>query len=140
MPEPHLLRLQLAFTLHMADQILGADAEIADEERTWLHERFPPEMLASTGFIDEHGHLTHAYEEARDEALIVLPDELPASGKWQIMEDLVHAAAADGLLVAEESDALAHAALLLGVSDRDWAQHLEELFAAGTLKRDGCGE
>ena len=46
----------------------------------------------------------------------------------------------DGLLAAEESDALAHAAALLGVSDQDWSQHLEELFAAGTLKRDGCGE
>jgi uncharacterized tellurite resistance protein B-like protein len=135
-----LLRLQLAFTLHMADQILGADAEIADEERSWLHERFPPEMLESTGFLDDQGKLTHAYEEARDEALIALPDELPASGKWQIMEDLVNAAAADGLLAAEESDALAHAAALLGVSDQDWSQHLEELFAAGTLKRDGCGE
>ena len=76
MPDAHLLRLQLAFTLHMADQILGADSEIADEERTWLHERFPPEMLTSTGFLDERGHLSHAYEEARDEALVVLPDEL----------------------------------------------------------------
>ncbi len=136
MTDDDLLPLQLAFTLHMADQILGADAEIADSERSWLHDRFPPEMLVATGFLDDHGNLTAAYEEARDEALVTLPEELPASGKWQIMEDLVHAAAADGVLAATEADALGHAAQLLGVSDADWAQHIEELFAAGTLKRE----
>jgi len=96
-----LLRLQLAFTLHMADQILGSDAHIDDAERSWLHERFPAEMLRETGFVDADGNLTSAYEEAQ---------------------------------------AIAHAALLLGVSDDDWSQHLAELEAAGTLKRDGCAE
>lgn len=135
-----LLRLQLAFTLHMADQILGSDAHIDDAERSWLHDRFPAAMLRETGFVDADGNLTGAYEEARDEALVALPEELPASGKWQIMEDLVNAAAADGILAAEEAQAIAHAALLLGVSDDDWSQHLAELEAAGTLKRDGCAE
>jgi len=134
--DPHLLRLQLAFTLHMADQIVSADADLADAERAWLHERFPPEMLAATGFLDDEGRLGQAYEEARDEALVTLPQELPTSGKWQIMEDLVHAAAADGILAPAEADALGHAAAILGVADADWAQHIEQLFAAGTLRRE----
>lgn len=137
---PDLLRLQLAFTLHMSEQILGSDRDVSDSERSWLHERFPREMLAQTGFIDAAGQLTATFEEARDDALITLPDQLELSGKWQIMEDLVQAAAADGVLAAEETMALAHAAALLGVSDDAWAAHVDGLFAAGTLTRDSCGE
>jgi uncharacterized tellurite resistance protein B-like protein len=134
-----LMRLQLAFTLHMAQQVLGSDQNVTETERSWLRDRFPAEMLAQTGFLDADGHLTAAFEEARDDALMVLPEQLPMAGKWQILEDLVQAAAADGILAAEESDALAHTARLLGMSDQDWADHVESLFAAGTLRRDGCG-
>ncbi len=132
-------RLQLAFTLHMAHQILGSDTQITSDEGRWFYGRFPHDMLRALGFVDADGGLNDAWEEARDEALVVLPESLHEGDKLLIMEDLVGAAAADGVLCAEETDALAHAARILGVSDGAWADHLERLLAAGALRRDGCG-
>jgi hypothetical protein len=131
--------LQLAFTIHMAEQILGSDLDVVDEEAAWLHATFPPEMLRQTGLLGVDGHRTAAYEEARDVALLELPDALSEGEKLAVMEVLVGAAAADGLLAAEEANALAHAARLLGVGDREWASHLEQLIAAGQLRRDDAG-
>ena len=133
-----LARLQLAFTLHMAHQVLGADADFVASEHRWFRERFPPEMLRELGFVDAAGGYTAAWEEARDVALLELPRALHEADKLQIIEELVNAAASDGVLCAEESDALAHAARILGVGDAVWAEHLERLIGAGALRRDGC--
>lgn len=137
---PHDTRkLQLAFTLHMAQQILGSDLDVVDSEAAWLHATFPQQMLHDTGFLDNEGRPTAAFEEARDVALLELPVSLDEVQKLQVMEVLVGAAAADGLLAAEESTALAHAARLLGVPDADWSSHLDQLIASGLLRRDDAG-
>lgn len=133
-----LTRLKLAFTLHMVEQIFGADAEVVASERAFLHDTFPPDLLATCGFRDASGQPTAAYEEARDSALFELPDRLTPGEKMQVLEVLVDATAADGVLNAEETLALAHAATLLGLPDVAWQEHMQELEAAGRVRRDGC--
>lgn len=139
MPDDDTRRLQLAFTLHMADQILGSDLDLATAESEWIHATFPMPMLHATGFLGPDGQATPAFDEARDRALLELPQRLGTTEKLQIMEILVAAAAADGLLAAEEATALGHAAGLLGVDDATWGQHLEQLLASGSLRRDDAG-
>ena len=80
---------------------------------------------------------TPAFSTAR--GALPQPSSLDEVQKLQVMEVLVGAAAADGLLAAEESTALAHAARLLGVPDADWSSHLDQLIASGLLRRDDAG-
>ena len=83
--------LQLAFTIHMAEQILGSDLDIVDSEAAWLHATFPPELLRQTGFVDDDGKRTERYTEARDRAVVELPHALHEVDKLAVMELLVGA-------------------------------------------------
>jgi len=131
--------LQLAFTIHMAEQILGSDLDVVASEAAWLHETFPPELQSEAGFVGADGRPTARFYEARDRAVLELPTLLQEGDKLAVMELLVGAAAADGVLAAEESMALAHAAELLGVSHDAWTQHLDGLLASGAIRRDDAG-
>jgi hypothetical protein len=130
-----LQRLQLAFAYHMIEQVIGSDADFDEEEVGYLAEVFPPEMLVRLGFLDGSGARTAAFEDARDLALIELPERLTLGEKLGLIELLVGAAAADGLLTAGEVDALSATARMLGVSDAAWADHLDGLLSVGGIRR-----
>jgi uncharacterized tellurite resistance protein B-like protein len=129
---------KLAWTLHMVRQIIGADAHVDPTELEFLRDRFPVELLTDCGFGDPNDPSTR-YLEARDTAQVELADRLPLGEKLQLLEILVDAAAADGVLQAEEADALHAAAHMLGVDDSAWREHLEQLLASGSITRDDCG-
>lgn len=131
--------LQLAFAYHAVSELLRADAHVAPPELAFLAARFPGERMAEAGFVDAAGRLTHAFEEARDLALVELPDRLPEARKLELIELIADASAADGVLAPEEADALSALARILGVEDRRWIEHLEALIEAGRLRRDATG-
>jgi hypothetical protein len=134
------LQLQkLAWTIHMVRQIIGADAHVDPAELAFLHDTFPAELLAECGFRADDGEPTARYLEARDTSQLELPDRLTIGEKLQLLEVLVDAAAADGVLQAEEADALHAGALMLGLDDRAWSEHLAQLIASGRITRDDCG-
>ena len=131
--------LQLAFTVHMAEQIFGSDLDVDEQEAAWLADTFPLSVMQEAGLVDDAGARTPRYEELRDRAVVELPDALDEVHKLAVLEVLVGAAAADGVLCAEESMALAHAAQLLGVPHDHWVGHLDELLASGAIQRDDAG-
>ena len=131
-----LQRLQLAFAYHMIEQVIGSDADLDGEETAYLSEVFPPELLTRLGFLDGTGERTSDFDEARDLALVELPERLTLGEKLGLIELLVGAAAADGLLTAQEVDALSATARMLGVSDAAWAEHLDSLFTVGGIRRE----
>ena len=134
-----LLRLQLAFAYHMIEQVIGSDAETEREELRYLAEVFPPELLRDLGYEDADGARTEAFREARDLSLVELPERLTDGEKLGLLDLLVGASAADGVLTAEEADALGAAARILGIPDATWREHLAALLGSGRVRRDGSG-
>lgn len=132
--------LKLAFAYHMILQALGADAEFDPREQAWVERTFPRALLAGHGLLDASNRPTARFEEARDVALLELPDRLTGGEKLALLEVLVEACCADGVLAAEEADVLAAAAAMLGVRDDAWMAQLQEQLASGRLRRDGAGE
>jgi hypothetical protein len=130
-----LQRLQLAFAYHMIEQVIGSDAELDAEELTYLAEVFPPDLLIRLEFLDGAGARTAAFDEARDLALVELPERLTLGEKLALVELLVGAAASDGVLTAQEVDALSAAARMLAVPDVAWEGHLDALLSAGGIRR-----
>lgn len=131
--------LKLAFAYHMILQAIGSDAQVDADELEWLKRTFPPELMSRHGLLDASGRPTATFEEARDLALVELPERLTPGEKLVLVELLVEACAADGVLAAEEVDVLAAAASMLGLQDDAWMTQLQEQLASGRLRRDGAG-
>ena len=116
-----LERLELAFAYHLADQVVGADGHVAPQEAAFLEERFGAGRLRAYGFVDEAGAFTEGFRAAVDEALAVLPSELPEARKVALMELLRQASLADQEGHESEANVLIVAARLLGLDPRRWA-------------------
>ncbi|MCB9684176.1 MAG: hypothetical protein H6738_00495 [Alphaproteobacteria bacterium] len=132
-------RLQLAFAYHMARQILEVDEEFLAGEQRFLDQQFPPDLMRELGFFDAADQPLPALAEAANEAISLLPDLLTLGEKLSMMEQLVEASAADGVLAAEEVDALAAAAAMLEIPNDTWQEHVENLVSSGRLSRDQSG-
>ncbi len=134
------LQLQkLAFTTHMVQQVIRADARVDPTELEFMHHTFPNQLLQRCGFVGDDGEMTPRYVEARDSALLELPDRLTQGEKLALIEVLVEASAADGEIGAEEVDVLHAAARMLHLADGAWADHLQALVDSGRVRRDACG-
>jgi hypothetical protein len=138
MPED-VRRLQVAFTYHLLLEVVGSDGHVDGAELDYLEQVFPIDGLRGFGFVDGAGRLTPAFEEARDLALIELPERLTLGEKLGIVEIVAEASAADGVLTAEEADTLAAVARMLAIPDRAWRDHLDGMLRSGRLRRDGTG-
>jgi hypothetical protein len=135
--DPAVELQKLAFTWHMAREIVVADSETRDAELAWLDARCPPALLREVGFLDDAGP-TELFVDALGRAVVELPDRLTPGEKLALLEGLVDVTAADGVLAAEEMDALAAAARMLGVEEAAWTGLVEEALAAGQLQTDEC--
>lgn len=135
-----LRRLQVAFAFHMTREVLEVDSVVHPQEVRFLERAFPEETLRELGFVDADGRPTPALAEAAEAALLELPERLTLGEKLALLESLVEASAADGQLAAEEADALAAAARMLGIPADSWADHVAGLLASGALVRDASGE
>jgi Tellurite resistance protein TerB len=136
MPEDHR-HLQVAFTYHLLLEAIRSDGSVDGAELDWLEQAFPMAELRRFGFVDAAGHLTPAFDEARDRAQVELSDVLTTGEKLGVVELVAEAVAADGVLTAEEVDLLAAAGRMLSLPDRAWREHLDGMLSAGRLRRDG---
>ena len=114
MDSEHLL---LAFRLHVAELIVGADSDVHPHEVAHLKFFFPRETLLDAGFIDADGERTDAYADAAMAALETLPDALNVPQKVKLLEELMGAVLADGAFDPAEGTALVQAARLLELDD-----------------------
>ncbi|MBX2802685.1 MAG: TerB family tellurite resistance protein [Myxococcales bacterium] len=137
--QSNLNELQLAFAYgHMLD-VIGSDTVVDPSELSFLRGTFPDELLRTCGFLDPEGRFTQRFVQAREEAGRSLPSRLTQGQKLALVELLVGAAASDGVLAAEEADALHAAARSLGLGDEAWQSHFDQLVASGRVRRDETG-
>lgn len=116
--------LELAFSLHMADLIIGVDDTVDPGEKAFLEENFPKALLVEKGFIDGSGERTDAYHEAAMEALDTLPAGLDDERKLSILKVFAEAVRADGEVDPDEARALVDGARLLEVEENRLATFL----------------
>ncbi|MEQ1507912.1 MAG: TerB family tellurite resistance protein [Myxococcota bacterium] len=118
--------LELAFTYHLVNQIVGADGVVAPAEARFVSRTFPPSLLASSGFVGSNGLFTPRWTEALGEALLVLP-ERSVEARVAIVETLFRAALADDEFLRAEASTIHRAARLLGLEDEAYAELVERL-------------
>lgn len=126
--------LLLAFSFHMARQMVTADAETDAAELTWLDDRFPAHLLTQAGLVDDAGRDTDRFVELREAALVELPERLTLGEKLAVLESLLEALAADGVLCPEELDTIRSAGDMLGVAPDDWRPLLGDLLGSGRVR------
>lgn len=124
--------LLLAFRLHVAELIVGADSDVHPYEAEHLRFFFPRERLVEVGFVDAEGERTERYHEAAMEALERLPGALQVPEKVKILEELMGAVLADGDFDPKEGTALVNGARLLGLDDE-----LIQVFLDSHIALDG---
>ena len=119
--------LEMVFTRHVLDAIARADDHVRPDEAALIEQICPRGLLESAGLFDANGTPTRAYEEARKQALDLLPARLPLDRKLAIVTRLLQLCVVDGHLHRDESSLLWFAAQLLGVSHADFDRHLDTL-------------
>lgn len=129
-------QLKLAFSWHVAREILDADMEIAEGEEQWMAKAFPREALVDAGFVDNGGHPTAYYETCLGEALVTLPDVLSFDEKILLVRTLFAGTLADDEFHHEEGNVLVKAAHLLGLNSDDIEQALETIEDVGEVELD----
>jgi len=111
--------LKLAFSLHVVDQIVAADAKLTQAELDFLEEKFPLDTLVKRGFSTADGVRTDAYHDAAVDALDRLPTELDSDQKIALLQVFLAATLADDSFELAEGNALVDAARLLDLSDQE---------------------
>jgi uncharacterized membrane protein YebE (DUF533 family) len=109
--------LQLAFSLHIADLILGDEAARDPDEAAFFARTFPADRLLAAGFRDATGQPTDAYHEAAMAALDTLPSALHDKEKCALLQVFVAAVMADGEVEPGEARSLVDGGRLLEIGE-----------------------
>lgn len=109
--------LELAFQLHVMNQLAEADLQNSKDEQAFIARHFPLQDLVAAGFKTADGAWTDAYDEAAVQALSVLPKRLGETAKLDLLEACYKLAVADGEFKMGEGAVILMAARLLGLSD-----------------------
>ncbi len=117
--------LELAFQLHVMNQLAEADLNASQDEAVFLAMHFPLQDLVAAGFKTADGVWTDAYDEAAVRALEVLPSRLDETGKLDLLEACYKLAVADGEFKMGEGAIILMAARLLGLSDEVFDRFVE---------------
>jgi uncharacterized tellurite resistance protein B-like protein len=117
--------LELAFQLHVLNQLAEADQNASHQEQAFLERHFPLQDLVAAGFKTADGAWTDAYDEAAVQALAVLPKSLDEAGKLDLLESCYKLAIADGVFKLGEGAVILMAARLLGLSDEAFDRFVE---------------
>jgi uncharacterized tellurite resistance protein B-like protein len=123
--EPDDDDLELAFQLHVMNQLAEADLNATQDERVFLDRHFPLQDLVAAGFKTPAGAWTDAYDEAAVQALAVLPKRLAHAAKLDLLEACYKLAIADGEFKMGEGAVILMAARLLDLSDDDFDHFVE---------------
>jgi hypothetical protein len=116
-PMSNLDELKLAFTWHAAMDLISVDDDVDPAEVAWITRRFTDRARAA-GLVDNDGRYLPRFHEAVVESLKVLPG-LPRAEKVGLLEDLVAAVLADGVLAHSESERLKEIMEMLGLAGHD---------------------
>jgi hypothetical protein len=122
--------LELAFQLHVFDEVIAADAVQTEREKEFLDLCFPSEVLRTAGFVDEAGARTPRFQAATAEALATLPGRLSLAAKLDLLEAIFRLAVVDRTFRIGEGTVLLQAARALGLSDEDFDRFLSRRPAA----------
>lgn len=134
-PTPHSIdSLKMAFCWHLARRIMQADTVVEVSEAVWLLDRFPLDALQAAGLADKQGAETEDFSEILGQAMVVLPDALDLSGKFEVLKSLFDATLADADFHHQEGHALIKAGRLLGMSTSEIEQFLEEQTEVGDVE------
>ena len=118
--------LKLAFTWHVAHQILSSDGVVDAAEKRFVEKTFPKLLLERSGFFDANKGFTPRWNDALGEALLTLPT-LSVPERVQIVDTLFRAAVADDQFELVEGEIIRRAARLLALKDDEVSQILESL-------------
>ena len=114
--------MKLAFTWHIAQQVVAADGMITSEERSWLRVRYAV-RARECGLMLPDGKPTPAYATVLADALNELP-KLPRAERLELVDDVLDTVVADGLVQAQELDKVRDVGTMLGLTGAD----LDEVF------------
>ena len=127
MEELTMERMKIAYAIHVANEIVGADEVIDESEVALLGQLLPAPKLIRFNFLDSEGHLTDHYRMALEDAHRLLPSAMSSADKLNLLGELHRAALADGKLHPGEYIALCKAAGELGVPQEELQQHLDSM-------------
>ena len=122
-------QLTLALGHHIAQKVIGSDADLDKRELALLHEVYPREQMAEAGFVSEEGRFTPRFEEAARMALTTLPGLLDEASKRALISDWYRLAMADKEYTRSEDVVLHRAGEVLGMDHEQVDALLIELAA-----------
>ena len=108
-------QLELAFSFHMVQRLIGADDAVDTAEIAFMETLLPRSSLVDAGFLTADGTYTPAWRAALDMALVELATRLCEERKVGIMKTLIEASLADREFDASEGSLVLQAATLLGL-------------------------
>ncbi len=122
-------QLTLAMGHHIAQKVIGSDADLDKRELALLHEVYPRDQMTEAGFVSEEGRFTPRFEEAARMALTVLPGLLDEAAKRALIGDWYRLAMADKEYTRSEDVVLHRAGEVLGMDHEQVDALLIELAA-----------
>ena len=117
--------LELAFQLHVMNQLAEADLNRSEDEDAFLERHFPLQDLIAAGFRTTDGAWTPAFDDAAVRALEVLPKSLGEPAKLDLLEACYKLAVADGEFRLGDGAVILMAARLLGLADAVFDRFVE---------------
>jgi uncharacterized tellurite resistance protein B-like protein len=108
--------LLLAFSHHIAHQVVKADGKLHPSEAEWLAVQFPHSILVEAGFVDDEGHTTPRYGRATREGVRTAGTTFSESDRRAMMFSFAEVAVGDLHYHWREGNVLRKAAVLLGLS------------------------
>jgi uncharacterized tellurite resistance protein B-like protein len=121
--EREVERMRLAFALRFVDRIVAADGVVRDDERAFVSNVFPPDLLERLGLTE-----APVVEEYFDEARESLPVVLGHHDKLALVGLFFSACASDGQLDAREMRILKEGGELLGLTRDEVVNYLRRLW------------
>jgi hypothetical protein len=118
--------LELAFQLHVLDELAAADLATTTREQRFIDRYFPTEALVRRGFTDASGGRTPRYHEAVAAAAVTLPARLDDAGRCSLLEACFRLAVSDREFRIGEGVVLLAAARRLGMADHAFDRFLAE--------------
>ncbi|MCB9693495.1 MAG: TerB family tellurite resistance protein [Alphaproteobacteria bacterium] len=133
-PSP-IEQLQIAFSVHIAREIVAADGILDIDEMKLLMLVFPDRLMRSCRFVGPDTELTEAFHRAHVEAVRTLPRILDTQQKLDLITLFHRTCVADGELHPKELSVLKGAARILEVDPMLLKVHLKGLHGSLTSLR-----
>jgi uncharacterized tellurite resistance protein B-like protein len=133
-PSP-IEQLQIAFSVHIAREIVAADGILDIDEMKLLMMVFPDRLMRNCRFLGPDTKLTEAYHRAHVEAVRVLPRILDTQQKLDLIALFHRTCVVDGELHPKEMTVMRRAAQVLEVDPTLLRVHLKGLNSSLTSLR-----